>query len=61
MVGAVRAKHFPLGSGAVQSAVRGVVNQRMKACGTFWLEDNAEGMLLLRSYFACGRFDDLVD
>jgi len=33
----------------------------MKACGTFWLEDNAAGILLLRSYLKCGRFDDLVD
>ena len=54
-------RHLPLGSGAVESAVRRVVNQRMKACGTFWLEDNAEGMLLLRSYLKCGRFDDLID
>ena len=54
-------KHLPLGSGAVESAVRRVINQRLKACGTFWLEDNAEGMLLLRSYLKCGRFDDLID
>jgi hypothetical protein len=54
-------QHLPLGSGAVESAVRRVVNQRMKACGTFWLENNAEGMLLLRSYLKCGRIDDLLD
>jgi len=54
-------QHLPLGSGAVESAVRRVVNQRLKACGTFWLEDSAEGMLLLRSYLKCGRFDDLID
>jgi hypothetical protein len=54
-------QHLPLGSGAVESAVRRVVNQRMKACGTFWLEDNAQGMLLLRSYLKCGRIDDLLD
>ena len=54
-------QHLPLGSGAVESAVRRVVNQRLKACGTFWLEDNAEGMLLLRSYLKSERFDDLID
>lgn len=54
-------QHLPLGSGAVESAVRRVVNQRMKSCGTFWLENNAEGMLLLRSYLKCGRIDDLLD
>jgi len=52
---------IPLGSGAVESAIRRVVNQRLKACGTFWLEANAEGMLLLRSYLKCGRFDDLIN
>lgn len=54
-------QHIPIGSGAVESAIRRVVNQRLKACGTFWLEHNAEGMLLLRSYLKCGRFDDLID
>ena len=58
---AFKKQHLPLGSGAVESAVRRVVNQRLKACGTFWLEDSAEGMLLLRSYLKCGRFDDLID
>jgi len=58
---AFKKQHLPLGSGAVESAVRRVVNMRLKACGTFWLEENAEGMLLLRSYLMCGRFDDLID
>jgi hypothetical protein len=53
--------HVPIGSGAVESAVRRVVNMRMKSNGMFWLEINAEGMLLLRSYLKAGRFDDLVD
>jgi len=55
-------KHnLPLGSGAVESAVRRVINQRLKACGTFWILQNVEGMLMLRSYLKCGRFDDLID
>jgi len=54
-------QHIPCGSGAVESTVRRVVNQRLKAPGTFWLERNAEGMLLLRSYLKAGRFDDLID
>jgi hypothetical protein len=52
---------LPCGSGAVESTIRRVVNQRLKAPGTFWLEQNAEGMLLLRSYLKAGRFDDLID
>lgn len=34
---------------------------RMKSNGMFWLEVNAEGMLLLRSYLKADRFDSLVD
>jgi hypothetical protein len=30
---------------------------RMKSNAMFWLEINAEGMLLLRSYLKAGRFD----
>jgi hypothetical protein len=51
----------PIGSGAVESAVRRVINMRMKSNAMFWLEINAEGMLLLRSYLKAGRFDDLID
>lgn len=52
---------IPIGSGAVESAVRRIVNQRMKGNGTFWKEINAEGMLLIRSYLKSGRYDDLID
>lgn len=52
---------IPIGSGAVESAIRRVVNQRMKGNGTFWKEVNAEGMLLVRSYLKSGRYDDLID
>jgi len=50
----------PTGSGAVESAVRRVVNMRMKGNGMFWLEVTAEGMLLVRSYLKAGRYDDLL-
>lgn len=58
---AFEAAHVPTGSGAIESAVRRVINMRMKSNGMFWLEVNAEGMLLLRSYLKAGRFDDLVN
>ena len=51
----------PRGSGCVESAIRRVVNMRMKGNGMFWLEDSAEGMLLLRSYLKSGHFDTLMD
>lgn len=55
------AANIPIGSGAIESAVRRVINMRMKSNGMFWLEVNAEGMLLLRSYLKADRFDALVD
>jgi len=54
------AAKLPTGSGAVESALRQVVNLRMKGAGKFWDERNAQGMLLLRSYLKAGRFDDLL-
>lgn len=55
-----KAAHVPLGSGAVESAIRRVVNMRLKGSSKYWLEENAEGMLLFRAYLKAGRFDDLV-
>lgn len=52
-------KKVPIGSGAVESAVRRIVNMRMKGNARFWLEENGEGMLLMRSYLKAGRIDDL--
>ncbi len=51
---------IPRGSGAIESAIRRVVNQRLKGNAKFWKEANAESMLLLRSYLKAGRFDDLM-
>ena len=43
-------KHgIPLGSGAVESSIRRVLNLRIKNNATFWLHDNAEIMLQLRA------------
>ena len=55
------ARHIPRGSGAIESAMRRVINLRMKSNAKFWKEENAEGMILLRSYLKAERFDDLVD
>lgn len=56
----VQAK-IPTGSGIVESAIRRVINMRMKSNGMFWLEVNAQGMLLMRSYLKAGHFDALVN
>jgi hypothetical protein len=51
---------LPIGSGAVESAIRRVVNQRLKGNGCFWLEEHAEGILHLRANLKAGRWDELV-
>lgn len=57
--GELRAAGLPIGTGAVESAIRRVVNLRMKGPGIFWQEENAERMLLLRCRLKSGRWDDL--
>ncbi len=41
-------KNIPIGSGAVESAMRRIVNLRLKGAGMFWLQKNAEAFLHLR-------------
>lgn len=56
-----RNEKMPIGSGAVESAIRRVVNLRLKGAGIYWLEESAEAMLLLRSYFKAGRWNLLKE
>ena len=51
-----KALHIPQGSGAVESAIRRVINLRLKAPGTFWTPAMAESFLFLRSQLICGRW-----
>jgi hypothetical protein len=55
----LRAANLPIGSGAVESAIRRVVNLRLKGPGCFWEELSAERMLLLRCRLKSGRWDEL--
>ena len=52
---------IPLGSGAIESSIRRVLNQRLKSNGMFWREDNAEIMLQLRSQVLTGRWDERLE
>lgn len=51
------AQKLPIGSGAVESAIRRVVNLRLKGAGMFWLLENAEGFLHLRCQLKSGNWD----
>ena len=53
----LKAMKMPIGSGAVESAIRRVINLRLKAPGTFWTRDMAEYFLFLRSQLLSGRWD----
>jgi hypothetical protein len=50
---------LPIGSGAVESAIRRVVNLRLKGPSIYWHKASAEAVLLLRSYYKAGRWDHL--
>ena len=56
-----RERGLPNGSGAVESAVRRVVNLRMKGASIVWTEENAEALLHLRAQAKSGRWDELED
>lgn len=47
---------LPCGSGCVESAIRRVINLRLKAPGTFWTTQMAEVFLFLRSQLLSGRW-----
>lgn len=53
----VSALHLPIGSGAIESAIRRVVNLRLKGPAIFWCKGHAEDLLMLRSYYKSGRWN----
>jgi hypothetical protein len=50
------AMKLPIGSGAIESAVRRVINLRLKGPSLFWCRASAEAILLLRSYYKAGQW-----
>jgi hypothetical protein len=53
-----RRRGSPLGSGAIESAIRRVINLRLKGNSITWYEENAEAMLHLRCQVLSDRWDD---
>lgn len=53
---AFKLAHIPRGSGSVESAIRRVINMRLKSAGSFWKRDMAEAFLFLRSQLLSGRW-----
>jgi hypothetical protein len=57
----LRYRGHPLGSGAVESAIRRVINLRLKGTGIYWREENAEAMLVLRAAALTGRWQETME
>jgi hypothetical protein len=53
----VAAKKLPIGSGAVESLIRQVVNLRLKGNGKFWLKHHAEIILHSRCQWVGGNWE----
>ncbi len=51
---------LPSGSGCVESAIRRIINLRLKAPGSFWTSEMAETFLFLRSQLLSGRWDVML-
>ena len=52
---------IPLGSGAIESSIRRVINLRLKNNGMFWREEHAEAMLQVRAAVISKRWDERVE
>jgi hypothetical protein len=50
----------PRGSGAVESAIRRVINLRLKGNGIYWKSENAEAMVVLRAAALTGRWEETM-
>jgi hypothetical protein len=57
--GRLAASKMPIGSGAIESTIRRVVNLRLKGASIYWHKKSAEAVLLLRSYYKAGRWNHL--
>jgi hypothetical protein len=55
----VAALKLPIGSGAIEGAIRRVVNLRLKGPTIYGHKTSAEALLVLRSYYKAGRWNHL--
>ena len=57
----IRRRGMPIGSGAIESTIRRVINLRLKGNGIYWTEDNAEAVFQLRAAVVSGRWDEILE
>jgi hypothetical protein len=56
-----RCRRVPMGSGAIESTIRRVLNLRLKGSGIYWTEDNAEAIFQLRAAVVSGRWEEILE
>ena len=56
-----RCRGVPLGSGAIESTIRRVLNLRLKGTSLFWEEGNAEAVIQLRAAVLSGRWEERLE
>ena len=56
-----RRRGMPIGSGAIESAIRRVVNLRLKSNGMLWRVENAEAVLVLRAAELTERWEETLE
>ncbi len=56
-----RYRGVPLGSGAIESTIRRVINLRLKGNSIYWTEGNAEAVFQLRAAVVSGRWEEIVE
>ena len=57
----LRRRGMPMGSGAIESTIRRVINLRLKGNGIYWTEDNAEAVFQLRAAVVSGRWEESLE
>ncbi len=55
-----RYRRQPIGSGAVESTIRRVINLRLKGNAIYWKADNAEAVFQLRAAELSGRWEEII-
>ena len=56
-----RCRGVPMGSGAIESTIRRVLNLRLKGAGIYWTEENAEAVFQLRAAVVSGRWEEILE
>ena len=55
-----RRRGIPCGSGAIESAIRRVINQRLKSNAIYWRQENAEAIFAVRATLLCDRWEETL-